>query len=267
MSTPTLPQPCAAHDTAAARSPGRPAGRLSVLGAPVGRGRRSLEPARQGRIHPGVQMYTKGMQCTGNFVFKDRKGRVYVGYAVLPGTGGATDTNGCAARSLPLGTRVRFAEGGSAVDGGTTGGRGRLAYSPVAHHAQARHQGREHLRLQRLRAREGRQVRPRQGEPERAVLGRAHGSRPGRDGRGRDRPLVRSSATRGGDDRPAGRSKASASALWSRVEPPGLCGDTGPPRGTRGSAFLDGKGRAHRDTVDDHARPLAGVQRRERPAS
>ncbi|HEX6486403.1 MAG TPA: hypothetical protein VF012_06805 [Nocardioidaceae bacterium] len=87
-------------------------------------------PAAKARIHPGVQMYTKGMQCTGNFVFKDRKGRVYVGYAAhCAGTGGATDTNGCAARSLPLGTRVRFAKGGSAVDGGTTVGHGRLAYS------------------------------------------------------------------------------------------------------------------------------------------
>ena len=87
-------------------------------------------PAAGAKIHPGVQMYTKGAQCTGNFVFKDRLGRVYVGYAAhCAATGEATDTNGCKAKSHPVGTRVRFAEGGSAVDGGTTVGRGRLAYS------------------------------------------------------------------------------------------------------------------------------------------
>jgi len=87
-------------------------------------------PVAKATIHPGVQMYTKGAQCTGNFVFKDRRDRVYVGYAAhCAGTGEATDTDGCKARSLPLGTRVRFARGGSLVDGGETVGRGRLAYS------------------------------------------------------------------------------------------------------------------------------------------
>jgi hypothetical protein len=90
-------------------------------------------PVSKARIHPGVQMYTKDAQCTGNFVFQDRLDRVYVGYAAhCAGTGGATDTDGCVARSLPLGTRVRFAEGGSAVGSGTTVGRGRLAYSSWA---------------------------------------------------------------------------------------------------------------------------------------
>ncbi len=87
-------------------------------------------PVAKAKIHPGVQMYTKGAQCTGNFVFKDRRGRVYVGYAAhCAGTGAATDTNGCKAKSLRLGTRVRFAEQGSLVSDGTTVGRGRLAYS------------------------------------------------------------------------------------------------------------------------------------------
>jgi hypothetical protein len=87
-------------------------------------------PADRATIHPGVQMYTKGAQCTGNFVFRDRRGRVYVGYAAhCAGTGEATDTDGCKAASLPLGTRVRFARGGSLLGGGETVGRGRLAYS------------------------------------------------------------------------------------------------------------------------------------------
>ena len=81
-------------------------------------------------IHPGVQMYTSGAQCTGNFVFTDSSARVYVGYAAhCAGTGEATDTNGCDAASLPLGTRVRFASDGSLVSSGTTVGRGRLVYS------------------------------------------------------------------------------------------------------------------------------------------
>ncbi|MGZ5415766.1 MAG: hypothetical protein ACXWDI_01185 [Nocardioides sp.] len=87
-------------------------------------------PADKAVIHPGVQMYTEGAQCTSNFVFTDSSGRVYVGYAAhCAGTGEATDTNGCDAGSLPLGTRVRFATRGSLVSSGTTVGRGRLVYS------------------------------------------------------------------------------------------------------------------------------------------
>jgi hypothetical protein len=90
----------------------------------------SWAPADTAPIHPGVQMYTEGAQCTGNFVFTDGAGDVYVGYAAhCAGTGAATDTNGCAADSLPLGTRVEFAEGGSLVSSGETVGTGTLAYS------------------------------------------------------------------------------------------------------------------------------------------
>jgi len=82
------------------------------------------------RIGPGVQMFTDGAQCTGNFVFRDGAGRTYVGYAAhCAGLGEATDTNGCRARSVPLGTKVRFAEGATLATGGTTLGRGTLAYS------------------------------------------------------------------------------------------------------------------------------------------
>ena len=75
-------------------------------------------------------MYTRGAQCTGNFVFTDAQRRVYVGYAAhCAGTGEATDTDGCKAASLPLGTRVRFASGGSPASDGESVGRGRLVYS------------------------------------------------------------------------------------------------------------------------------------------
>jgi hypothetical protein len=87
-------------------------------------------PADTATIHPGVQMYTDGAQCTANFVFTDGAGDTYVGYAAhCAGTGAATDTNGCDADSLPLGTKVDFVEGGSLVTEGTKVGSGTLAYS------------------------------------------------------------------------------------------------------------------------------------------
>lgn len=87
-------------------------------------------PADTATIHPGVQMDTDGAQCTGNFVYTDGAGNVYVGYAAhCAGTGAATDTNGCDAGSLPLGTEVDFVEGGSLVTAGTRVGTGTLVYS------------------------------------------------------------------------------------------------------------------------------------------
>jgi hypothetical protein len=87
-------------------------------------------PADAATIHPGVMMYTEGAQCTANFVFTDATGSVYVGYAAhCAGTGTATDTDGCRAGSLPLGTPVTFSDGGSLVSEGTVRGHGTLAYS------------------------------------------------------------------------------------------------------------------------------------------
>ena len=72
-------------------------------------------PASTATIHPGVQMVTDGAQCTANFIFTDAS-NVYIGYAAhCAGTGGATDTNGCEAGSLPLGTPVDIQ--GAAQDG------------------------------------------------------------------------------------------------------------------------------------------------------
>ena len=87
-------------------------------------------PADSALITPGVQMYTDGAQCTGNFVFTDGAGNTYVGYAAhCAGTGEATDTNGCDAGSLPLGTPVEFERNGGIVNGGDAVGTGTLAYS------------------------------------------------------------------------------------------------------------------------------------------
>ena len=92
--------------------------------------RTTWAPAATATIHPGVQMYTEGAQCTANFVYTDGSGRTYVGYAAhCAGTGEATDTDGCQAASLPLGTKVDFVEGGSPVTDGTRVGGGTLVYS------------------------------------------------------------------------------------------------------------------------------------------
>ena len=57
-------------------------------------------------IHPGVQTYTDGAQCTANFVFSDGA-NTYIGQAAhCSGTGGSTETDGCDSGSLPLGTPV-----------------------------------------------------------------------------------------------------------------------------------------------------------------
>jgi hypothetical protein len=63
-------------------------------------------PADSAPIHPGVQTYTEGAQCTANFVFTNGSD-VLIGQAAhCSGTGSATDTNGCEAGTLPLGTPV-----------------------------------------------------------------------------------------------------------------------------------------------------------------
>ncbi|QYG94773.1 serine protease [Iamia sp. SCSIO 61187] len=80
-------------------------------------------PADTATIHPGVQMFTDGAQCTANFVFSDGTD-LYIGYAAhCAGLGEATDTDGCLAGTLPVGTPVE-------IDGASQPGT--LAYSSWA---------------------------------------------------------------------------------------------------------------------------------------
>ena len=114
--------------SAAAPAPAAP--EAAPVAAPVAAGTSRWAPVARATITPGVQMLTKGAQCTGNFVFTDARRRVYVGYAAhCAGRGEATDTNGCQTRSVAIGTRVRFVEGMSVATAGSAVGRGRLAYS------------------------------------------------------------------------------------------------------------------------------------------
>jgi hypothetical protein len=71
-------------------------------------------PAGQASIHPGVQVFTAGAQCTSNFVFEEGAD-VYLGQAAhCSGTGGQTETDGCSSGSLPLGTPVEVTGAGRA---------------------------------------------------------------------------------------------------------------------------------------------------------
>jgi hypothetical protein len=63
-------------------------------------------PADSATVHPGVQTFTNGAQCTANFVYSDGT-NTYIGQAAhCSGTGSSTETNGCLAKSLPDGTQV-----------------------------------------------------------------------------------------------------------------------------------------------------------------
>jgi hypothetical protein len=102
----------------------------SALSAPPASAAPTWAPAATAKIHPGTMMYTSGAQCTANFVYADGAGNTYVGYAAhCAGLGEATDTDGCLADSLPLGTRVTFNEGGSLISEGSVVGNGTLVYS------------------------------------------------------------------------------------------------------------------------------------------
>jgi hypothetical protein len=88
--------------------------------APVAQSAPVWAPAASAAVHPGVMMFTDGAQCTANFVYTEGT-TVYLGYAAhCAGTGAATETDGCLAASLPLGTPVE-------IDGATRPGT--LAYS------------------------------------------------------------------------------------------------------------------------------------------
>ncbi len=66
-------------------------------------------PAATASVHPGVMTQTEGAgQCTANFVYT-AAGKTFLGQAAhCSGTGEATETDGCQAKSLPLGTPVQI---------------------------------------------------------------------------------------------------------------------------------------------------------------
>src|ERR687895_522035 len=65
-------------------------------------------PAATATVHPGVQTFTAGGQCTANFIYTAGD-NTYIGQAAhCASTGAATETDGCLAASLPLGTPVEI---------------------------------------------------------------------------------------------------------------------------------------------------------------
>ncbi len=85
------------------------AGAASATAAPAPAKKRApaFAPAASASVKPGVQTVTGGAQCTANFVYVDGAGTVYLGQSAhCAGTGAATETDGCLAASLPLGTPV-----------------------------------------------------------------------------------------------------------------------------------------------------------------
>jgi hypothetical protein len=81
---------------------------MSLVASPFPTTASAWAPAGQATVHPGVQVFTEGAQCTANFVFQEGTS-VYLGQAAhCSGTGGATETDGCTSGSLPLGTPVEI---------------------------------------------------------------------------------------------------------------------------------------------------------------
>jgi len=79
---------------------------VAAFGASSASAAPTWAPAASAAIHPGVQVFTDGAQCTANFVFFDAA-NAYLGQAAhCSGTGAATDTDGCSSPSLPIGTPV-----------------------------------------------------------------------------------------------------------------------------------------------------------------
>lgn len=77
-----------------------------VAGIAPARSTPAWAPAATAAIHPGVQTFTAGAQCTANFVYFDST-NVYIGQAAhCSGTGGNTATDGCTSGTLPVGTQV-----------------------------------------------------------------------------------------------------------------------------------------------------------------
>ena len=87
----------------------------------------AVASAAAAEVRPGVQTITEGSgQCTGNFIFSDGT-KTYLGQSAHCASNGAsTDTNGCIAQSLPLGTRVEIED---ASNPGSFPVVGTLAYS------------------------------------------------------------------------------------------------------------------------------------------
>ena len=79
-------------------------------------------PAAAATVHPGVQTYTNGGQCTANFIYTAGSD-IYIGQAAhCSSTGEQTDTDGCLAASLPndIGSSSSAAQSSAAASAAAT---------------------------------------------------------------------------------------------------------------------------------------------------
>ena len=216
-------------------------------------------PAATAAIRPGVRHRHRRRRALHQQLRVRRGDRRFLGQAAhCAGTGVATETDGCASGTRPLGTAVTI----DAADGSRR--TGRLAYSSWITMQDPRRDRPGRLRAQRLRAgRAGRRGRRGRGQPEPA------GAAAGRPGCGADgcRPANRCSATAG--PRSAGRSPRPAAGTTGgevgagfgheiHTASPGVPGESGSALRRRR------RGRVRRA---DHAEPVgrAGQQRHHRP--
>jgi hypothetical protein len=190
-------------------------------------------PAASATIHPGIFTDTQGGHCTANFVYTDARGEVYLGQAAhCSGTGGATETDGCRAASLPLGTRVVLG------DSGVTGTLAYNSWITMQRRGERNPDACTHNDLALVKIPAG-------------AVGRVNPSVPvwggpvglDTDGTQRAEPVLSygNSSLRGGMlSAKRGHSLGSVDHGWSHpvyTDSPGVPGDSG-------SAFLDGQGRA-----------------------
>ena len=213
-------------------------------------------------------MFTKGAQCTGNFVFTDaRRPRLRRVRRAL-----RRPRRGHRHQRLPDPRRARSAPGSGSpracrvATAGTTVGRGTAGLQLVDQDAPPRAQRRPGLRLQRLRAGAGRPRRSvRQGEPLGPVLGRTQPARPGQ----RSPPAARStrygnSRLRGGAEPLSPKTGAIARPVRRRLGLGRLHRDPRHPR-RLGQRLPRRPGPRLRHAVDGRGRPAAGLQRPRRP--
>ena len=183
-------------------------------------------------------------------------GSTYIGQAAhCSGTGAATDTNGCDAGTLPLGTPVE-------INGATQPGT--LAYSSwITMQKPGRDQPRR-VRVQRLRARADRGGRRRQGQRLGARLRRARRGRRGQQHRRRRSTPTATRRCAAGITQLSPKQGTVVQTTgngWSRTVytvTPGIPGDSG-------SGFLDAQGGAIGTLSTVAIAPLAGVERRGGP--
>ena len=89
---------------------------------------RSWTPVGRATVTPGARTFIGEDQCTANFVFSDRAGNLYLGQAAHCSEADRV-SNGCRARSRPLGTPVAITQGKANIGMGQVVAWGTLAYS------------------------------------------------------------------------------------------------------------------------------------------